>query len=331
MQQCGRCNGRGQVFGSQSGPDQTARRGFIQCPVCRGEGFVDKPPEEDTIADSAPRSTRPTHEESAQIRAQLPRSDPRQRPILSPSEAYLLNTKSKSKATTKNAKRRRTRRFPLRRLLLALIAIAVVFTWWPVDSYGEGPVWSLKHSADLLASSAWSPIQEYTAEQREGYRASQEERKVEAEQSRQKFIAEIESEIVAITNQERRSVGRRSLKRDKAIDVIARRHSDNMLAQGQLEHELDGRDSNDRARAAGYNCRRDLGGGRYTFGLAENISYRSPYGTAPSRVAAEIVAGWMSSPGHRENILDRESARIGVGVAVNGREIYATQNFSPCL
>ncbi len=54
--------------------------------------------------------------------------------------------------------------------------------------------------------------------------------------------------------------------------------------------------------------------------------------------ARELVQGWMDSPGHRENILDRESRRIGVGIAIRqGSEygyvsetIYATQNFSAC-
>ena len=50
------------------------------------------------------------------------------------------------------------------------------------------------------------------------------------------------------------------------------------------------------------------------------------------------MQGWMSSPGHRENILDRESRRFGVGIAIQeapeygyvSETIYATQNFSAC-
>ncbi len=30
----------------------------------------------------------------------------------------------------------------------------------------------------------------------------------------------------------------------------------------------------------------------------------------------ELVQGWMNSPGHLENILDRESRRIGLGIAI---------------
>ena len=45
-------------------------------------------------------------------------------------------------------------------------------------------------------------------------------------------------------------------------------------------------------------------------------------------VAKELVNGWMDSPGHRENILDRQYGRIRVGVVINSAEdIYSTQNF----
>jgi len=43
--------------------------------------------------------------------------------------------------------------------------------------------------------------------------------------------------------------------------------------------------------------------------------------------SAEIVQGWMESPGHRANILNRDFTHIGVGVVVSGRKLYATQNF----
>jgi len=39
------------------------------------------------------------------------------------------------------------------------------------------------------------------------------------------------------------------------------------------------------------------------------------------------VASWMGSEGHRANILSRDFARSGIGVAVNGSYVYATQIF----
>jgi len=43
--------------------------------------------------------------------------------------------------------------------------------------------------------------------------------------------------------------------------------------------------------------------------------------------ARRAVAGWMGSKGHRGNILSRDFDRSGVGVAINGSYVYATQVF----
>lgn len=57
----------------------------------------------------------------------------------------------------------------------------------------------------------------------------------------------------------------------------------------------------DRALAAGYPYRK----------VPENIAAGQP-------TAAEVVRGWMDSPGHRSNILDAELTRIGVGHVLGG-------------
>jgi uncharacterized protein YkwD len=43
--------------------------------------------------------------------------------------------------------------------------------------------------------------------------------------------------------------------------------------------------------------------------------------------ARRAVAGWMGSEGHRANILSRNFDRSGIGVAINGSYVYATQVF----
>src|SRR5207302_6983705 len=43
--------------------------------------------------------------------------------------------------------------------------------------------------------------------------------------------------------------------------------------------------------------------------------------------ARRAVASWMGSEGHRANILSRDFARSGIGVAVNGSYVYAAQIF----
>ena len=156
----------------------------------------------------------------------------------------------------------------------------------------------------------------------------------EAEQAEKKrheqerLIAHVEASVAQLTNFERTSRGLPPLRYDPAVADIARAHSDNMLEQDKLSHTLDGMGPNDRARVNGYDCLRSLGGGRYERGLAENVSYLDGYGSGSA--AKEMVANWMSSPGHRRNILDPDATRIGVGVANAGGTWYATQNFSSC-
>ena len=159
--------------------------------------------------------------------------------------------------------------------------------------------------------------------------------------------------VIEFTNDERRKAGLKLLQHDHAISAIARSHSENMAESSALLHDIGGKDAIDRAMDAGYNCRAYRGDGSFSYGLSENIaehprvtqwmgrgrSYRPvDYNRDAKDVAQELVQGWMTSPGHRENILDRDSYRIGLGVAVQespeygyiSETVYATQNFSAC-
>ncbi len=85
-----------------------------------------------------------------------------------------------------------------------------------------------------------------------------------------------------------------------------------MVARDFYAHTApDGSRPWDRAAAAGSRCRT----------VGENIA-------CGQRSAAEVVRGWMNSPGHRANILRPEFTRIGVGLAGGGRAgTYWTQLF----
>ena len=164
---------------------------------------------------------------------------------------------------------------------------------------------------------------------------------------------EIKQWVIEFTNEERISAGLQPLRHDAAISDIARSHSENMARLGLISHDIGGRDPTDRAMTAGYNCRAYRGDGPYSYGLSENVaehprvtqwmgrgrSYNPvDYDRDAEAAARGLVQGWMSSPGHRENILDRDSRRIGVGIAIQeapeygyvSETVYATQNFSAC-
>lgn len=137
----------------------------------------------------------------------------------------------------------------------------------------------------------------------------------------------IENLIYALTNQHRVVGGLQPLERVSLIDQIARSHSEDMAKRNYFEHNTpEGLDPTQRGMAAGYDCRKDYGS-HYTYGLAENIHMHTGTWYSAEHLADEIMEGWMRSPGHRQNIMEPNYDRIGIGVAIGGGTVYATQNF----
>ncbi|MFI7020321.1 CAP domain-containing protein [Streptomyces sp. NPDC050164] len=118
--------------------------------------------------------------------------------------------------------------------------------------------------------------------------------------------------VTDLTNRERARAGLTPLAADPLLTAAAQAHSADMVARGFYSHTApDGSRPWDRAAAAG-STRRSIG---------ENIAcgQRSP---------AEVVEGWMNSPGHRANILKPGFTHLGVGFAGGGRAgTYWTQLF----
>ncbi len=120
------------------------------------------------------------------------------------------------------------------------------------------------------------------------------------------------AEVVDLTNRERGRAGLPALAVDPRLTAAAQAHSADMVARDFYSHtDPDGGAPWDRAAAAGA-ARRTVG---------ENIAcgQRSP---------ADVVEGWMNSPGHRANILKADFTHIGIGLAGGGRAgTYWTQLF----
>ncbi|WP_328869095.1 CAP domain-containing protein [Streptomyces sp. NBC_00287] len=125
-------------------------------------------------------------------------------------------------------------------------------------------------------------------------------------------LARTAMEVVELTNRERAGAGLRPLAVDPVLTTAAQAHSADMVARAFYSHTSpEGSQPWDRAAAAG-SRRRSIG---------ENIAcgQRSP---------AEVVRGWMNSPGHRANILKRDFTHIGIGFAGGGEAgTYWTQLF----
>lgn len=104
-----------------------------------------------------------------------------------------------------------------------------------------------------------------------------------------------------------------------------------MAERDYFSHESpDGETRSDRYERFGYNCRVSTGSGTYLKGGENNgrLEY-SGWELSEEEIASEIVAGWLESTGHRENLLRKHWQGEGIGVAVGGddSEIYVTQNF----
>jgi uncharacterized protein YkwD len=98
-----------------------------------------------------------------------------------------------------------------------------------------------------------------------------------------------------------------------ALDRIAEAHSRDMAGRGTLSH----------ASASGLSYTERLFEARVFFeAAAENVAYSDSF------VAAFIHRSLMDSPGHRENILNGEFNRVGIGVVLKeGDGYYVTQDF----
>jgi uncharacterized protein YkwD len=123
-----------------------------------------------------------------------------------------------------------------------------------------------------------------------------------------------EAEVVRLVNAQRSSHGCVALRVDATLVLLARAHSKDMAVNGYFDHtSRDGRSPFQRMTDAGY---------RYSL-AAENIAGGQP-------TAASVMDTWLSSPGHRANILDCDLREIGVGVyklSGSPRRIYWTQDF----
>lgn len=155
--------------------------------------------------------------------------------------------------------------------------------------------------------------------------------------------ADLEGTIHNFINLERAKQGLAKLEIDPYLTGIARNHSKDMATRNFFAHDNpDGQDPTARANALGYTCHKELGGGYYSEGIAENIFQNNLYDSImyvddiPSsyawntqeEIAKTTVDGWMNSEGHRQNILTESYDLEGLGVYVSSDDkVYITQDF----
>jgi uncharacterized protein YkwD len=118
-------------------------------------------------------------------------------------------------------------------------------------------------------------------------------------------VAAIRASVLCLINEQRTRRGLAPLADNAQLTTAAQGHSDDMVARRYFSHtSADGRTFATRIKASGY-----LTGYR-SYSIAENIAW----GTGTRGTPQQIVSAWMSSAGHRANILNASLRDSGIGV-----------------
>lgn len=114
--------------------------------------------------------------------------------------------------------------------------------------------------------------------------------------------ASFAQQVLTLTNAERANVGLAALAWDNTLAQVAGNYACDMIDRNFFAHDdPDGQNVGDRATAAGYTW----------IAIGENLA-------SGHQTPAAVVAGWMNSATHRDNILSATFTALGVGYREGG-------------
>lgn len=128
------------------------------------------------------------------------------------------------------------------------------------------------------------------------------------------------TQVVQGTNALRRKEGREALNVNPQLTAAAEYFAGFMARTERYSHEADGLKPSQRVASQGYKACM----------TAENLAYQYiSTGFSTDDLAQSLVNGWMDSPGHRANMLDKDITEIGVAIArsTESGKYYAVQEF----
>lgn len=141
----------------------------------------------------------------------------------------------------------------------------------------------------------------------------------------------VENRLVDRINTYRDSRGENRLERETDLDEMAEYHSQDMIEDDYYAHTSPGGETvKDRFQEFAPQCR---GGSEniHRAELRENMRiYQSDTTvdtTTVDGLTTYFFKGWQNSDGHRENMLNSRWTRIGIGVGMEGGDVYATVVF----
>ena len=125
-------------------------------------------------------------------------------------------------------------------------------------------------------------------------------------------VAAVRTATLCLLNVERTSRGLVALRADGQLRRVAQRYSGQMVTHRFFDHV-----GNDGSTLSS----RILGTTKYVaraarWSLGENLYW----GSGALATPAQSVQGWMNSPGHRRNVLNRRFRDIGIGITIGAPE-----------
>jgi uncharacterized protein YkwD len=135
------------------------------------------------------------------------------------------------------------------------------------------------------------------------------------------LLRNVAHRVFGLTNDIRRQYSLPPLDWEGALSGVCQAYGADMLQRRFFSH------TNPEGLTAGERLKPFYSGPVYGWG--ENIWEGSNL-SAPDNeaLARTMMNSWISSPGHRQNLLNPDYTHLGVGVAASGREIRAAQLFA---
>lgn len=140
-------------------------------------------------------------------------------------------------------------------------------------------------------------------------------------------ISKLERRIIEWTNSIRENHNLPPLKYRENLQTAARQHSMEMIELGYFSHRSPV-DMNETILKRVYNA--GLPAGKAGENIAQNRGTLVPslLENNLDSLARTIIRGWMNSPPHRKNILEKDYTHIGVGAIYKDSILMTTQNFT---
>ena len=141
-------------------------------------------------------------------------------------------------------------------------------------------------------------------------------------------LAEMERRIFVLVERDRLKTNpaARPLALDPELTAVARTHSEDMAREHFLGHRAPNGETTARLIMARDKSFQGL--------LGENIAaqyYTKAAGININTYARRFVKTWMQSKSHRDNLAFSDYTQTGVGVAINGHEVFVTQLFADAM